>query len=403
MTDSMNASARYSGAARFFHWLIVALIIGQWWLSEQAALADSDAEALMLFGLHKSFGMTVLALAIARLAFRVLQGAPPRPVVSAWQSRAAHFVHALFYALLFLLPLSGWLGSSASAYSVSWFNLFVFTDLVQPDEGLKSLFFSIHYWAWRLLLLLVVLHVLAALKHHFLEKNNVLRSMLTPGAPLIVGVGLVIVLGTQSYSLRSSGAGDQRSVEALPETIQQIDSDAALIANYAGQQLAWEVDYAESTLSFEAQQSGATFTGVFEQWATQIYFQPAQRQGLILTTVNLLSVNTQDGERDDTLQQPDFFDTAAFPEARFVAYSFEPQSSGDFAWRSQSHLTIKGVAQPVVFEFSVQQNTQIMTLEGEALLDRLALSVGIGEWADTKWIGQQVKVLVKVVARAPQQ
>lgn len=391
----------YSWLSRFFHWIIVALLLGQWWLADQAALTEARIEALALLGLHKSFGITILALAIFRLMYRFFGVSPIRQPMPAWQRRAASFVHTLFYALLFVLPLSGWLGSSASAYSVSWFGLFTLSDLVAPDEELKTFFFQVHEWGWRILCALVCLHVTAALKHHWLEKNNVLRQMLTPGAPIILGCGLFVVFAVQSFSLSTVGEGTVGKEQLSPDEDISLEDDLSLRENFASTLPPWEIDYEASKLAFTAEQSGAKFSGSFNQWETKIYFDEKTGGGLIITTVDLLSVDTSDAERDGTLQESDFFDTSAFPEARFIAHSFVRQDD-EQSWLGRSHLLIKGLSNEVEFRFSVQPMDNKRVLLGRAILDRLALQVGIGEWSDTQWIGQSVVVDVSVVMKQQQ-
>ena len=136
---------------------------------------------LELYGLHKSVGVLILALTMARLGWR-LSGT--RPVAlgpsRAWERVLAHSVHVGFYLVLIAMPLSGWLLSSAANFSVSVFGMFTLPDLVAPDKALQETLAAVHGWlAWGLAGLLV-LHVAGALKHHFVLKNATLRRMI-PG------------------------------------------------------------------------------------------------------------------------------------------------------------------------------------------------------------------------------
>jgi cytochrome b561 len=134
-------AARYSALARYLHWAVAGLIVLQFVLAQWAEHAQEtgrDLHALALLANHKSVGMTVLMLGVARLLWRWRRPPPPLPdAMGRWQVRAAHAGHGLLYGLLFALPITGWLTSSASAYSVSWFNLFTFPDLV-PTAAARS-------------------------------------------------------------------------------------------------------------------------------------------------------------------------------------------------------------------------------------------------------------------------
>jgi cytochrome b561 len=95
-----------------------------------------------------------------------------------WQHAASRLTHAAFYLLLFAMPVSGWLMSSASNYPVSWFGLLQLPDFVRPDEGLKDLLEDVHETLAKALIALAVLHVVAALKHQFIDRDGLLMRML---------------------------------------------------------------------------------------------------------------------------------------------------------------------------------------------------------------------------------
>jgi cytochrome b561 len=128
---------------------------------------------------HKSFGMTVLMLAVIRLLWRMKNPPPPLPVeVHRGEHLLARLAHVSLYALLFAMPLSGWLMSSAKSYSVSWFGVFTWPNLIGPSEAAFGVLRSLHHVLSSLLIAIASLHVLAALKHHFWHKDDVLVRML---------------------------------------------------------------------------------------------------------------------------------------------------------------------------------------------------------------------------------
>jgi cytochrome b561 len=174
-----NSAERYGAIAQLFHWIIVILIVTQFVLANQAEDATSLLQKAKILTTHKSCGMTVFMLAALRLLWRMTNPVPT-PVANAkkWQDRLASVVHWALYALILLTPLAGWLMSSAKNYTVSWFGVFSFPNLIAPDETRFEQLKAVHETLAFTILNIAVLHILAALKHHFYDKDNVLRRML---------------------------------------------------------------------------------------------------------------------------------------------------------------------------------------------------------------------------------
>lgn len=174
-----NTPERYGAVSQLLHWTVVALVITQFVLGFTAAGMPISIQRLVLLARHKSFGMTILALVILRLLWRLFSPAPALPAsMQPLQKTAAHLSHALLYGLLIAMPIVGWITSSASHLTVSWFGLFAFPNLVGPDPQLAKLAKATHAaMAW-VLLATASLHALAALWHHFMLKDSVLLRML---------------------------------------------------------------------------------------------------------------------------------------------------------------------------------------------------------------------------------
>lgn len=177
-----NSSLRYGSVAQFLHWGIVVLLIVQVTLGKIADSLPIGLERLVMMARHKSFGITILGLALLRLAWRLFDRPPPPPPMPRWQEIAARLNHWGLYALLFALPLSGWLMSSAANRPASWFGLAQLPDFIAPDPGLKEVFEEIHEMLVNVLFVLAGLHVAAALKHQFVDRDGLLWRML-PGRP----------------------------------------------------------------------------------------------------------------------------------------------------------------------------------------------------------------------------
>jgi cytochrome b561 len=174
-----NTAQRWGAIAQLLHWLIVALIITQFTLATLFDDLPPGARKLTLLARHKSVGITILMLAALRLAWRWTNPTPPLPdTLKPWERNLARLTHALLYLLLFAVPLAGWTMSSARGFPVSWFGLFTLPDLVPKNKSLYELLVTTHgVLAWTLGVVAII-HMLAALKHHFVLKDDVLRRML---------------------------------------------------------------------------------------------------------------------------------------------------------------------------------------------------------------------------------
>ena len=173
-----NSREQYGAIAQLFHWIIVGLIVTQFILANKAEDLKGLAK-LPVLAMHKSVGMTVFGLAILRLLWRWMNPVPPMPAnTPGWQRIGAHVSHWALYGLLFIIPLFGWLMSSARNFPVSYFGLFTFPDLIAPDRPRYEFFHEAHEIMATVLFYLALLHIAAALKHHFIDRDNVLRRML---------------------------------------------------------------------------------------------------------------------------------------------------------------------------------------------------------------------------------
>jgi cytochrome b561 len=165
-----NTASRYGLAPSLLHWIIVASVIAEYFIAE----AGEDAEGLM--GLHMSIGLAIFVLATLRLAWRLLDVRPAWPAtMGPRQVLVARIVHGAFYALLFALPVTGWLLASAEGESASFFGLFTLPAAPAADEELLE---ATHETMFNILVALALLHVAAALKHHFIDRDGVLKGML---------------------------------------------------------------------------------------------------------------------------------------------------------------------------------------------------------------------------------
>lgn len=170
----------WGALVRAFHWLMAALIIAQGAIGLSMVQMGLTPAKVRVFALHKSIGITILALVLLRIAWRLIEKRPADPpVMPRWQIRAAHATHLALYVLILAIPLSGWWFNSASNAPLVWFGWFDVPSLTHGlDPVWKPRALLLHQSLFWLLVVLLVLHVGAALWHHFKQRDDVLRRMI---------------------------------------------------------------------------------------------------------------------------------------------------------------------------------------------------------------------------------
>ncbi len=174
-----SSSAAWGSITKSLHWLVALAVVGMLsvglWMQE----LPNSPDKITIYKLHKSMGLTVLALMALRIVWRISERARPTPPpMPTWQRRASAISHGLLYLSLLVMPLSGWLYNSAANFPLKWFELFRVPPLSGADRGLKELAGDIHEFTAWLLIGLIAVHVAAALKHHLIDRDGVLRAML---------------------------------------------------------------------------------------------------------------------------------------------------------------------------------------------------------------------------------
>ena len=174
-----NTINRYGLIAITFHWIMAIIIIGLLIIGLLMVPLPIGLKKLKWYGWHKEFGILILMLLAFRLAWVVYNINPRLPdALPWWQKWAAHTVHYAFYGLMFILPVTGWMISSSAGLPVSFFGLFTLPDLVVPNEANRLLLTEIHKWLSYALIAALLGHIGAALQHHFINKDDILRRML---------------------------------------------------------------------------------------------------------------------------------------------------------------------------------------------------------------------------------
>ncbi|WP_199272266.1 cytochrome b [Paraburkholderia acidisoli] len=185
MNLSVKPPSRYSGVAMLLHWLVATLII--WGFALGWVMTDIHGitpTKLRYFSWHKWIGVTVLVLVLLRLLWRATHAAPALPrSMHGWEKLAAHAGHLVLYVLMVAIPVTGYLYSSAAGIQVVYLGIWPLPTLIGPDTALKGVLRTVHVTLNYTLLAVVVLHVLAVIKHQFIDRQNLIARMLPFGTP----------------------------------------------------------------------------------------------------------------------------------------------------------------------------------------------------------------------------
>ncbi len=173
-----NTTNKYGVVAKGFHWLLFLMLAFSVVVGNFLAAMPKGTEKLEAAGMHKSFGAILLMLIMARLIWRLINVTPKDPEdTPAIQNFLAHAMHWVLYGFMFAQPLSGILMSQSAGVPVSFFGLFEFPIFLSKDPSLAEFFRAAHGVIWILLVLAVIGHIGAALYHHFIQKDDVLKKM----------------------------------------------------------------------------------------------------------------------------------------------------------------------------------------------------------------------------------
>ena len=412
---------RYTAVAIALHWIIAFAILGLiavGWTMENLPRETLEARAQYqsIVQLHKSFGITVLLLSVARIVWRLMNPPPPEPAMASWQAFAASAVHVLFYVLIIAMPLTGWIMASASpAFETRYFGTVDIRLPVLPTlpmesrEAIDDTFGEIHELLAWVIVGLLALHVGAALKHHFVDRDGLLARMAPGlfgrtagpvdnghGAIWAFGAAVVIFAAVVGASLLSAPPA---ATPAVAEEEQQPVMSRAP---------AWTVDPAKSSLAFKFGYMGTDYEGKFPEWTAQIQLDtdaaPNQQtpvDGYVRVAIPVGKISTGQSYFDENVVQGDWFDVTKFPEAVFEVkggiYKLSPTD-----YEATGVLKLKGVDHPVRLPFKLTVDGTTATMHGEVTLARLDLGVGKATAdkadGDAEWVRNDVQVVIDVVA-----
>lgn len=413
---------RYSGIAILLHWALALLLLFQ--LGLGWALEDLPRSTMFIaFQFHKSVGILILVLSLARLLVRLVVPRPPAEGAPALKLLAGS-VHWLLYGVMILGPITGWIIVSTARVKLPTLlfgmiplpHLPLGTAWNEPAETIHGLI------GW-VLAGLVVLHIAGALRHHLLRDDLIGRMMPTalsrrPALSIAVVVALaacVAAFFTGSWRYRGHAEvptpsqplptpGSTPDVPAAPTPTPEASasptptpSPSASATDAAVPVRSWKVAPG-GTLGFRTVYSGEAINGRFNRWTADIQFSPDDLDhSKIAVDIDLASVSSGDSERDDTLKGDDFFGVAAHPKARFTATRIRKQGGGYVA---DGTLALAGATRPMPVSFTLKIDGDHAQASGTATVKRLSFAVGKGQWSDPSTIPDAVAVTFRFAADA---
>ena len=177
-----NDEHRYLSVAQGFHWITAAFVLATIGIALYMTGLPLSPEKIKVYNLHKSIGVSILSLTLLRLLWRLACPAPALPAeMPSWERAAARVSHVSIYAILLTQPVVGIVHSWSASFPVVVFGLFTLPGLTGPDPDLKERLETLHSTLGWTFIALICLHVLAALRHHFVVKDAILRRMLPGG------------------------------------------------------------------------------------------------------------------------------------------------------------------------------------------------------------------------------
>ncbi len=390
-----NTLSRYGSVARSLHWLTALLILTNIVLGLVAERLPYDtAEALaqkaQLFSLHKTVGVAVFFVALARVAWALTQ---PRPVAlhpdRKVEMALAGVVHWVLYLSLIAVPLTGWVHHAALAgYAPILWPLGQGLPFVPVSDAVAAIAGSLHWVFTKLLIASIALHIVGALKHHLIDKDaTLLRMWRGTSAPAVTGphrTGHGLAPALTALLVYAAGAGLAWS---LVEPVATPIAAAAPVAGGGN----WRVD--QGTITFTVAQMGTDVDGTFSAWQADIQFDEASRTGQVTVSIDTTSVIL--GSVTKQAKETEFFDVLTHPVAVFDA-TIAP-GAGPTDYVATGTLALRGETLPLALPFTMTITDGRATMSGETEVDRRAYKMG-PSYPDAASVGFNVKVSVAVTA-----
>jgi cytochrome b561/polyisoprenoid-binding protein YceI len=391
-----NTDDEYGLVAKTFHWLIAVMILALLPVGLFMGGMENSPLKFEVYALHKSFGILVFFLGLARIVWRLISPAPDHMEThKKWEIAMAGAAHFWLYVCIIGMPLSGWLMSSAGEFPVPFFG-FQMPPLMDKNEQLGGVFNEVHEILGFTLIGVLALHIAGALKHHVLDKDETLQRMAWMKKGWLIPA-LVVLIAGGSYAAMVGGfvlneMDEKENVTNAAPIVQETDElvDTSNLPEHG-----WAIVPSKSKLTFEASLYKTPFTGIFNNFSGVIIFNPEDLSSAFADiTIDMAQIKSGDADRDKNMGGVDWFDVANFPKSQFVSKSFE--KAGDGSYVAIGDVTIRGVIMPLIvpFDLKIHDKTAIMTARFS--LNRGTFGVGQGQWKTDDTVGQTVDVGVEL-------
>ncbi|GGK51842.1 cytochrome b/b6 domain-containing protein [Salinarimonas ramus] len=409
--QARNTVSSYGAVSKALHWAIAALILTMIPLGLVAVewpydTSDALATKALLFSIHKTIGVAIFFLALARIGWMLSQPRPaPLHPERRLETALAEGVHWLLYVSLVAVPLSGWVQHAAAAgFAPIWWPLGQTLPFVPQSAALAAGAGTVHAVFTKLLMAALALHVAGALKHHLVDRDGTLARMLpgrlaaSSGTPvparrhaLAPALGALLVYGlvggTAVTIAGPDAESDARPGVALPATVG------------ATTPASWIVESGE--LTFTVRQMGSPVTGRFGRFDAEIVFEETPdadgRHGSVTVVIPIASMTL--GSVTEQARGPEFFHAEAHPAARFSADILAAEEGdADVPYRAEGTLALAGAEVPVTLPFTLEIVDGVATASGTVTVDRR--DFGMGEsYPDEATVGFSVEIDVSLEAR----
>jgi cytochrome b561/polyisoprenoid-binding protein YceI len=413
-------TVRYSKTAMLLHWSLAFALAFQLGLGWQFDSLQRGPNLFELYQLHKSVGIMILLLSLARLAIRMGYSRPKPLADTIWSQRAAKLVHGGFYLVLIGGPLTGWLLVSSAKIAVPT-ELFGILPLPHLPVGsaVHGAAEALHTRLAWLAIALLLLHVVGALRHQFFKGEDVLQRMLpwvlnrrtaafVTICVIFAAIGVAYGAGANLMLAKTPKAGlpAAKFPEPISESTLRDAPKSAEEPKAVNEQDAvipvkeWRVS-GGGKLAFTVDWNGTPINGTFRRWNSDIRFSPDDlAQSRIRVTIDVGSASTADNQRDDMLLGESFLNASVHPKAVFNSSSIRSLNGDRYSARGT--LDMNGKRHPVTLNFKLKIDGARAEASGSSSLRRTQFGVGSGEWAETNEVADTVAITFDFTALAAQ-
>lgn len=406
-TGWKNTSNAYGSVSRLFHWGTALIVLGLLGLGFYMHQVEAGPFKFQLYGLHKSFGVLVLTLAVLRIFWHLTTAYPAAlETHQKWEKFLSKTIHLFLYITLIGMPLSGWIMSSAGQFPVRFFGLFDIPPLTGKDEALFKRMREIHALFAYGLIAALALHIAGAVKHHLIDRDSTLTRMGGNMALALIGLALLAIPAFfAAGDLLEKENGHTHNHVTAPSG-DHADERAHLHDHSATPAApGWTIIPENSHIRFSFTQYGKPVQGTFSRFNGDIVFDPDDLAGSrAAITIDIASFSTGSEERDAQGLGAGWFDAASYPVAIFETDSFERRESNQYL--AKGRLKIRDIEMPLTLPFSLDIENgdgggRTALMRAKTRLNRLDFGIGQGGEANLQAVENEVEIEIELLAKRP--